>query len=67
MVKIESTTSETMSEIIVQNQELATATTNNTYASVGDILQRDLRIEPGESSIWSQLDAVGHISARLMI
>ena len=67
VVEIEPMTSETMWEIIVQNQELAISTTNITYASVGDILQRDLWIELGEASIWSRLDALGHISARLMI
>ena len=67
VVEIESTTSETMSEIIVQNQELTIATADNTFSSVGDILQRDLWIEPGEASIWSRLDELGHISARLMI
>ena len=67
VVEIEPTTLETMSKIIVQNQELAIATTTNTFSSVGDILQRDLWIEPGEASIWSRLDELGHISARLMI
>ena len=67
VVEIEPTTLETMSKIIVQNQELAIATTTNTFSSVGDILQRDLWIELGEASIWSRLDALGQISARLMI
>ena len=56
-----------MSDIIVQNQVLAIATTDNTYSLVGNILQRDLWIEPSEVSIWSRLDALGNISTRLMI
>ena len=39
----------------------------STYSLVGIILQRDLRIELGEESIWSRLDTLGQISARLMI
>ena len=38
VVELEPMTSKAMSEIIVQNQELAIATTNITYASIGDIL-----------------------------
>ena len=38
MVKIEPTTSETTQDIIVQNQELAIAIEDITYALVGDIL-----------------------------
>ena len=56
-----------MSDIIVQNQELAIATTDIAYSSVGNMLQRDLQIDLGEASIWSPLDALGQISARLMI
>lgn len=56
-----------MSDIIVQNQELAIPKVDNAYSSVGDILQRDIWIEPSEASIWSRLDALGQISARLMI
>ena len=53
--------------MLMQNQGLAIVTTNNTYASVVDILQRDLRIEPGEATIWSRLDELGRIIARMMI
>ena len=53
VVQIEMTTSEILSDIIVQNQELAISTTNNTFLSVGDILQRDIWIKPGDVSIWS--------------
>jgi hypothetical protein len=67
VVQIEMTTSEILSDILVQNQELAIATADNAYSSVGNILQIDLRIEPGEASIWSWLDVLGQISARLMI
>ena len=67
MVQTESTTWEITLGMIVQNQGLAIVTTNNTYASIADILQRDLQIEPGEATIWSRLDALGQISARLMI
>ena len=42
-----------MSNILVQNQELAIATADNAYSSVGSILQRDLQIELGEAYIWS--------------
>ena len=59
VVEIELATLETMLDIIVQNQELAIATTDNTYSSVGDILQRDRQIDPGEASIWSRLDTLG--------
>ena len=59
VVKIEPTTSEIMSNIIVQNQELAIAIVDNMYSSIGDILQRDLQIDHGEVSIWSRLDALG--------
>ena len=64
------TTSKFFSNILIQNEELAITTTanpRNTYSSVGSILQRDLRIESGEASIWSRLDALGQISARMMI
>ena len=37
VVEIEPTTSEAMSDIIVQNQELAITTANNMYSSVGGI------------------------------
>lgn len=67
MVQIESTTLEIMSGMIVKNQGLAIVTTNNTYASVADILQRDLWIKPGEATIWSRLDELGQITARMMI
>ena len=50
-VQIEVATVENMSSMI--NQGLAIIMGNNSYASVADILQRDLRIEPGEASIWS--------------
>ena len=56
--------------IVLQNQELEIATITNSmsaYSSVGIILQRDLQIKPGEASIWSQLDALGQISSKLMI
>ena len=56
-----------MSDILVQNKELAIAIVDNTYSLVGNILHRDLWIEPGEASIWSQLDVLGQISTRLMI
>ena len=49
------------------NQGLAIVAGNNSYASVVDILQRDLRIESGEASIWSRLDELGRITAKLMI
>lgn len=39
----------------------------NAYSLVGSILQRDLRIELGEASIWIRLDVLGQISARMMI
>ena len=65
MVQIEVSTVENTSSMI--NQGLAIVTGNNSYASVADILQRDLRIEPGEATIWSRLDELGQIMARLMI
>lgn len=49
------------------NQGLAIVAGNNSYALVADILQSDLRIELGEASIWSQLDELGQITARLRI
>ena len=49
------------------NQGLSIVMGNNSYASVVDILQRDLRIELGEASIWSWLDELGRITGRLMI
>ena len=52
VIQIETTTSETLSNILVQNQELAIVIVDNTYSLVGSILQRDLQIEPGEVSIW---------------
>ena len=67
VIQIETTVPEILSDILVQNQELAIATIDNAYSLVGSILQRDLQIEPGEASIWSQLDVFGQISARLMI
>ena len=67
MVQTESTMSEITSGMLIQNQGLAIVTTNNTYASVEDILQRDLWIEPGEATIWSRLDEFGQITARMMI
>ena len=51
MVQIEVATVENTSSMI--NQGLALVVGNNSYASVIDILQRDLRIEPGEATIWS--------------
>ena len=65
MVQTEVVTLENMSSMI--NQGLAIVTGSNSYASVAYILQRDLWIEPGEASIWSQLDELGQITARLMI
>ena len=65
MVQLEATTLENTSSMI--NQGLAIVTTYNTYASVADILQRDLQIEPGEATIWSRLDELGQIISRLMI
>ena len=65
MVQTEVVTLENMSNMI--NQGLAIVVANNSYASVADILQRDLRIEPGEATIWSRLDKLGGITARLMI
>ena len=53
MVQTKLVTSEIMLSMLIQNQGLAIVTTNNTYASVADILQRDLWIEPGEATIWS--------------
>ena len=53
--------------MLIQNQVLSILIVNNTYASVADILQRDLQIELGEATIWSQLDEFGQITARLMI
>ena len=67
VVQIESMTSYILSDIIVQNQELAITTTDNAYLLVGNILQRDLQIKPGEASIWSRLDALGQIRTRMMI
>ena len=55
------TTSKILSNILLKNQELSIATiTNpmNTYTLVGNILQRDLQIRPGEAFIWSRLDAL---------
>ena len=49
MVQIEATTLENMLRMI--NQGLAIVTGNNSYASVADILQRVLQIEPGEATI----------------
>ena len=67
VVQLEMTTLEILSDIVVQNQDLAIVIVDNAYSSVGNILQRDLQIEPSEVSIWSRLDALGQISARLMI
>ena len=57
MVQIEVVMLENMSSMI--NQGLAIVAGNNSCASVADILQRDLRIEPGEATIWSRLDELG--------
>jgi hypothetical protein len=57
MVQIEVETLENTSSMI--NQGLAIVVGNNSYALVADILQRDLRIEPVEATIWSQLDELG--------
>ena len=57
MVQTEVVTLENMSGMM--NQGLAIVAENNSYASVADILQRDLQIEPGEASIWSRLDELG--------
>ena len=65
MVQIEVATVENTSSMI--NQGLAIVMGNNSYASVADILQRDLRIELGEATIWSRLDELGWITTRLMI
>ena len=56
--------------MLIQNEELATATTANpmnAYSSIGSILQRYLWIEHGEAYIWSRLDALDQISTKLMI
>lgn len=45
--------------MLIQNQGLAIVMENNNYASVAYILQRDLRIEPSEATIWSRLDEIG--------
>ena len=65
MVQTEVAMLENMSNMI--NQGLAIVAENNSYASVADILQRDLQIKPSEASIWSRLDELGQIMARLMI
>ena len=57
VVQIEAATLENTLSLINQGLEIITG--NNSYASVADILQRDLRIEPGEATIWSQLDKLG--------
>ena len=67
MVQTESAMSGITLGMLIQKQGLAIVTTNNTYASVAYILQRDLQIEPGEATIWSRLDEFGQITARLMI
>ena len=51
----------------MMNQGLEIVAGNNSYASIADILQRDLRIELGEATIWSCLDELGRIATRLMI
>ena len=64
VIQTKMTTSEILSNIVLQNQELAITTTSNSmsaYSPVGSILQRYLWIEPGEASIWSRLDALGQI------
>ena len=50
IVQTEVVTLENTSNMI--NQGLEIVAENNSYASVVDILQRDLQIEPGEASIW---------------
>ena len=70
IVGVIQTTSEILLNIVLQNQELAIATTTNpmsSYSWSGSILQRDLQIKPGEASIWSWLDALGQISSTSMI
>ena len=57
MVQIEAATLENTSSMI--NQGLVIVAGNNSYASVADILQRDLRIEPSEATIWSCLNEMG--------
>ena len=57
MVQIEVATLENTSSMI--NQGLAIVMGHNSYASVANILQRDLRIDLGEASIWSRLDDLG--------
>ena len=54
MVQIKVVMVENMSSMI--NQGLAIVVGNNSYASVVDILQRDLQIDLGEATIWSRLD-----------
>ena len=67
VIQIETTASKILLNILVKNQEHAITIADNAYSSVGGILQRGLRIELGEASIWSQLDALGRISFKLMI
>ena len=67
MVLTKSTMSEITLSMLIQNRGLAIVMENNTYASIADILQRDLRIEPSEATIWSRLDEFGQITTRLMI
>ena len=57
MVQTKVVTLENTSNMI--NQGLAIVMANNSYASVVDILQRDLQIQLGEASIWSRLDELG--------
>lgn len=42
VVQTKMTTSKILLDIVVQNQELVIATTDNAYSSIGNILQRDL-------------------------
>ena len=65
MVQIEATMLENTSSMI--NQGLAIIVGNNSFSLVEDILQRDLRIEHSEATIWSRLDELGRITTRLMI
>ena len=55
---------------ILQNQELAiTSSTNHVTIcpSVRHILERELQVGPREESIWSRIDDLGQVTARLII
>ena len=57
MIQIEEMTLENTSSMINQGPTIIVG--NNLYGSVVEILQRDLRIEAGEATIWSRLDKLG--------